>query len=209
MFINANIHNKAFEATLNKQQVRLLYARKGEVRELAQRFYYCPKCGGKLIYRPQKGISRLTCVDCAYIFYENPVVGVAAIVLDNQGRVLLGRRAASYRGFWCVPCGYVEYGEDVYAAAVREFKEETNLDIVIEDVFTVQSNFHNREAYTVGIWFLARVVGGTPRAGDDLEEIAFFDLQNLPPLAFPTDQKVLGMLAHKLRNQSQDNCREI
>lgn len=173
----------------------------GDLRKLAQRFYYCPKCGGKLVYRSQKGACRLTCVDCAYIFYENPIVGVAAIVLDEKGRVLLGRRATSYRGLWCVPCGYVEYDEDVYAAVVREFKEETNLDIVVEDVFTVQSNFHNPEAHTVGIWFCARVVGGTPQAGDDLDEIAFFDLENLPPLAFPSEQKVLRMLADKIKGK--------
>ncbi len=138
-------------------------------------------------------------MSCGYVFYENPVVGVAAIVLDERGCVLLGRRATSYRGLWCIPCGYVEYAEDVYAAVVREFKEETNLDIVVESVFSVQSNFHNPEMHTVGIWFLARVTGGELKAGDDLDEIAFFELSSLPPLAFPTDEKVLKMLAEQLQ----------
>jgi len=164
---------------------------------LEQRFFYCPKCGGKLEYKNQKNFLRLTCIKCLYIFYENPIVGVAAIILDEQGRVLLGRRTASYKGLWCIPCGYVEYTEDVYDSVVREFKEETNLDIIVEDVFTVQSNFHNPDVHTVGIWFLARIAGGVPEAGDDLDQVAFFALNDLPPLAFPTDQIVLDMLAKK------------
>lgn len=168
---------------------------------MGQRYFYCPKCGGKLEYKPQKEKLRLTCVKCMYVFYENPIVGVAAIVLDEENRVLLGRRATSYRGLWCIPCGYVEYDEDIYDAVVREFKEETNLDIVIESVFTVQSNFHNPETHTVGVWFFTRVVGGELKASDDLDQLAFFALDELPPLAFPGDQKVLNLLAEKIAGE--------
>ena len=94
---------------------------------MKQRFFYCPKCGGKLSYRNCGERNRLVCGNCSYIFYENPIVGVAAVVLDQQGRLLLGRRNSSYKGLWCIPCGYVEYDEDVYEAIIREFKEETNL----------------------------------------------------------------------------------
>ncbi|MCL6635821.1 MAG: NUDIX hydrolase [Peptococcaceae bacterium] len=159
-----------------------------------QRFFYCPKCGGELAYRPCGGRERLTCSGCGYIFYENPVVGVAAIVLDGAGRILLGRRSGSYRGLWCIPCGYVEYDEDVYAAAVRECREETGLDIEITGVFAVQSNFHNPGQHTVGIWFRAEVTGGKLQAGGDLVEVGYFDLSSPPPLAFPTDALVLKKL---------------
>ena len=170
----------------------------------------------------------MVCVRCTYVFYENPAVGVAAIVLNEDRQILLGRRCAAladiipqtpgvrrkkktnsltipaagdeqtanlYKGFWCIPCGYVEYDEDIYQAVIREFKEETNLDIVLERVFTVQSNFHNPELHTVGIWFTAIVTGGELRAGDDLDQLAYCNLTDPPPLAFPTDKIVLDMLA--------------
>lgn len=161
---------------------------------MKQRFFYCPKCGGHLSYQEQGERKRLTCSACSYILYENQVVGVAAIVLNNRGHILLGRRNGSYRGLWCIPCGYVEYDEDVCEAIIREFKEETNLAIRLKGVFTVQSNFHNPETHTVGIWFKAEVTGGELRAQADLDQVGYFALDDLPPLAFPTDAKVIEVL---------------
>ncbi|SFR13269.1 NUDIX domain-containing protein [Desulfoscipio geothermicus] len=164
-----------------------------------QRFFFCPKCGGKLYYCDNHGQPRLTCASCTYIFFENPVAGVAAIVLNDKKQILLGRRKnGNYAGLWCIPCGFVEYDEDVYHAVRREFKEETNLDIEVVRVYTVQSNFHDPECHTVGIWFLARVTGGELLAGDDLAEAGYFNLDNIPPLAFPTDRVIINKLFEEL-----------
>jgi len=160
-----------------------------------QRFHFCPKCGGRLEYRYKQDAFRLTCISCDYCFYENPVVGVAGIVMNEEKQILLGRRKAEkYAGLWCIPCGYVEYYEDVYDAVKREFKEECCLDIDVDKIFTVQSNFHDSEIHTVGIWFLVRITGGTLKAGEDLDQLAYFDLDNPPELAFPTDRKTLKLL---------------
>lgn len=171
-----------------------------------QRFFYCPKCGGKLEYRHDQELLRLTCIACSNIFYENPVVGVAAIVMNENRQILLGRRKGGmYHDLWCIPCGYLEYYEDVYDGIKREFKEETNLDIDIQQVFTVQSNFHNPNCHSVGIWFLARICGGEMEARDDLSELSYFDFDNIPPLAFPTDYKVINLLSsHHHTKQSRD-----
>lgn len=160
-----------------------------------QRFFYCPKCGYKLKYMAYQERDRLTCLGCSYILYENPIVGVAAIVLNNERQILLGRRKTGYYSqLWCIPCGYLEYDEDVYAGVRREFKEETNLDIELLSLFTVQSNFHDPECHTVGIWFLAQITGGKMLAGDDLDQLGYFDLDNPPALAFPSDEVVLNLL---------------
>lgn len=160
-----------------------------------QRYFYCPKCGGVLQYRAYNERQRLTCKRCEYIFYENPIVGVAAMVFNDQGELLLGRRnCGPYKGLWCIPCGYLEYDEDVSAGVKREFKEETNLTIEIVRLFAVQSNFHDPARHTVGIWFWANVVAGTPEAGDDLDTVGYFALDNLPPLAFPSDHTVIETL---------------
>src|SRR5947209_2865590 len=140
------------------------------------------------------GRERAHCPACGFVLYRNPVVGVAIVVL-RRGRVLLGRRAGSYAGQWCIPCGYVEWDEDVRLAAEREFEEETGLTVRAGGVVAVHSNFHNPRQHTVGIWFRGRVAGGTLHAGDDLSEAGYFSLDALPePLAFPTDRLVLEQL---------------
>lgn len=162
---------------------------------MKQRFWFCPKCGGRLAYRKLADRSRLVCGQCSYVLYENPVAGVAGIIREGT-KLLLGRRsAASTRpGLWCIPCGYVEYDEDVYDAVKREVLEETGLKVEVTGVCSVRSNWHNPEVHTVGIWFFTRVAGGELRPGDDIDALDYFSLAALPPLAFPTDQAVIDEL---------------
>ena len=138
------------------------------------------------------------CRRCKWIHYKNPTVGVAVIVLkDNE--LLLVRRNNSYKGMWCIPCGHVEYDEDVRMAARRELKEETGLDVKIGHVFTVHSNFHDLENQTVGIWFMATSFSGNIAAGSDAGEVRFFSFDNLPQkMAFPTDILVCEKLKQYL-----------
>lgn len=138
--------------------------------------------------------SRYRCLSCARIHYRNPAVGVAVVITDGD-EILLGRRARSrYAGLWCIPCGYVEWGEEIRDAARREMAEETGLEVQAGEVLAVYSNFHDPDSLTVGVWFRGRVVGGSMTAGDDLDRLAFFPLRQPPPLAFPTDARVIAEL---------------
>jgi 8-oxo-dGTP diphosphatase len=156
---------------------------------------FCSRCGAALERRTVGDRERPVCPSCGYIVFRNPAVGVAVIARDDEGRVLLGRRRGSYRGLWCIPCGYVEWDEDVREAARREFQEETGLEVEVGEVAAVHSNFHNRDKQTVGVWFWGRAVGGELRAADDLDEVRYFALDELPELAFPTDRLVLESLS--------------
>ncbi|HET7738981.1 MAG TPA: NUDIX hydrolase [Tepidiformaceae bacterium] len=131
------------------------------------------------------------------MLYRNPVAGVAVIVRDAEGRVLMGRRATGeYAGLWCIPCGYVEWGEDIRDAAVREFREETGLEVAIGEVAAAHSNFHNPAQLTVGVWFHGTVTGGelAPLDGE-FDTLGYHHPGTPPPLAFPTDAAVLRDLA--------------
>lgn len=113
--------------------------------------------------------------------------GVAVIILNEENQVLLQKRADV--GLWGIPSGHIEIGETVSEAAIREVKEETNLDIRIKKLIGVYSDPHSQVfAYPNGkvvhfitTCFLAEITGGDLRChSDESLEIKFFGQQNLP-----------------------------
>lgn len=162
------------------------------------RFPFCPKCGARFGQAMRAGRERLVCPACAFVFWQNPNAGVAAVLIED-GAVLLTRRGGSERsGLWDLPGGFVEYDEDIRSALVREIREETGLEIEVGRVYEVHSNFFpETQRHSVGVWFLARRVGGLLGAADDVIDARFFSLDALPSdheLAFETDRLVLARL---------------
>ena len=159
-------------------------------------FTFCPQCTARLQRRESYGKQRNVCPECGFIHFRNPGVGAAVVVRDDRGRVLMVRRApgATRAGYWSIPAGFVDYGEEVRAAAARELEEETGLVAEVGAVAFVASNFHDPAKLTVGVWFEGTVTGGTLQAGDDADEVGWFSLDDLPDLAFDTDREFLRLL---------------
>jgi ADP-ribose pyrophosphatase YjhB (NUDIX family) len=165
-------------------------------------FKFCPHCRTPLQALSDGERLRPSCLECGWVHYKNPVVGVAVVLLED-GKLLLGKRRD---GGWCIPCGFVEWEESVEEAARREFREETGLDVRLEGLLAVHSNFHNPEQHTVGIWYRGQRTGGSLKAAEDLVEAAFFPLDELPQLKFPTDELVVEQLK-QARNPSLERSR--
>jgi ADP-ribose pyrophosphatase YjhB (NUDIX family) len=163
---------------------------------MTKEFVFCPYCAKPLVDAERGGRQRKTCLSCNFVNYRNPTIGVAVVLMQNE-KVLLGRRSinSSYGGQWCIPCGHVEWDEDLRDAGVREFEEETGLVVQLGDVVAVHSNFHNPQQHTVGVWFEATMISGEMIAGDDLDKVSFYPPSEPPAeMAFPTDLLVLKQL---------------
>lgn len=159
-------------------------------------YTYCPHCATELEHVSVRGTVRPRCPACGFIHWRNPGVGAAVVVFNDGGQLLMVRRApgATREGYWSIPAGFVDYGEEIRSAAARELEEETGLVAEVGDVVFVASNFHDPAKLTVGIWFAGTVTGGTLRAGDDADDVGWFDLDDLPPLAFDTDEEFIDRL---------------
>ncbi|WP_367172097.1 NUDIX domain-containing protein [Desulfurella sp.] len=100
-------------------------------------------------------------------------------IIEKQNKVLLVSRKNYPFGF-SLPGGFVDYGESVEQAVIREVKEETSLDIVEPKLFGVYSDpARDPRSHTVSVVFYAKA-SGNPKASDDARDLGFFDLDNLP-----------------------------
>ena len=154
----------------------------------------CPRCGAPLRHEG----DHVRCDACRLVHFPNMGIGAAVVVRDGRGHVLMVQRSARQfgAGKWCLPCGYVEWGEDVRAAAAREAREEAGVDVAIGEPVHVETNRHESGKPTVGIWFAATLLDpvAVPAAGDDAVAVGWFDPATPPPLAFPSDVAMLRKL---------------
>jgi len=117
--------------------------------------------------------------------YPSPSLAVDAVWL-RRGRVLLVRRGRPpFRGKWALPGGFVEIGETVEEAVLRELREETGLEGRVGPVIGVWSDpKRDPRKHTVSVVFRIRGPGGIPRGGDDAATAEWVPVRPLPPLAF-------------------------
>ena len=163
-----------------------------------KKYNFCPVCGASLLekYITEEHTNRLVCKQCDFIFYQNPVPAVA-VILQNKNEILLVKRKYPPRiGDWTLPAGFMEYDEVPKETAIRETKEETNLDIIITGLFDIFPAFDDARAHVVLIVYRAKILGGDLSPGDDASDVSFFSMNDLPEnIAFSAHREVLATLA--------------
>lgn len=136
---------------------------------------------------------RPTCSACGWIWYRNPVPAAGVIVERDREVLLVKRKYDPRAGAWCLPAGFMEYGETPTRCAVRELFEETGLRARLTGLFGVYAGLDDPRARAVLILYTARVTGGTLTPGDDAIEARYFALNRLPKaIAFEAHRRALA-----------------
>jgi ADP-ribose pyrophosphatase YjhB (NUDIX family) len=169
-------------------------------------YRFCPACGAPLearLLRPGEP-ARPVCAACGFIHYANPKVAVGAVVEDDGGALILVRRAIEPGyGRWVFPGGFVDRGEPLETAAIREAREETGLDVRLDALVNVYSY---PGAPVVVIVYAAGIVGGRLAVDEESLEAGRFPRARIPwdELAFDSTRDALhdylAGLRHPIRS---------
>lgn len=179
---------------MQAQQVFRAYQPVISAEEDARQQRYCSQCGSPCVNEVVEGGVRATCTSCHAVQYKNPQPAIAVLIVKD-GHFVLGKRISESLGHgqWCLPCGYVEYHEDYLSAAVREVKEETMLDVCVQSIISVVTNYLSPNIHSLVTVLLAEVIGGDLQAADGMEEVAWFPYTgDFPKMAFEADTHIIS-----------------
>ena len=156
-------------------------------------YRFCPSCGGPLEKRSLKtgDPDRLVCSRCGFVFYLDPKVAVGTIIETTGGGIVLVRRAIEPGyGLWVFPGGYVDRGEEVRVAAVREAREECGLEIRLDRLINVYSYAGSAPVIIV---YAATALGGELCSDEECLEARVFSPREIPwkELAFRSTEEAL------------------
>jgi ADP-ribose pyrophosphatase YjhB (NUDIX family) len=171
-------------------------------------YKFCPRCGGPLERRLLKPSEpeRPVCAQCGFVFYIDPKIAVGTIIETTSGRLVLVRRAIEPGyGKWVFPGGYVDRGEPLTAAAIREAREECGLDVRLDGLVNVYSYAGRAPVIIV---YAATAVGGGLCADDECLEAVEFEPPRIPwsELAFRSTHDALRDYLNGARHPLPDRA---
>jgi 8-oxo-dGTP diphosphatase len=164
------------------------------VGELAE-WRWCPRCREEL----GGGDLRVECPACGFVAYANSKPTAGALVEDDEGCVLLARRAKEpFKGRWDIPGGFLEEGEHPLDGVRRELREESGLEVEPGEFLGAWMDRYGGDSTaqaTLNLYWTGRVISGEPHPADDVDELAWFAPDELPgphELAFENVPLVLA-----------------
>ena len=163
---------------------------------MVEQIKYCQLCGTHLVRKYDRSKVRPFCEACNAFKYVDPKVAVVAIVPSDKTILLIRRAIEPHLGKWSLPSGYVDRGESIENALVREIFEETTICASPCHYIGV---FSGKGPVVVHV-YVATHKSGTAKAAEEVSEIKWCELDEVPELPFPYDQEI--MLAYKTYLQS-------
>ncbi len=110
---------------------------------------------------------------------KTPAVATDIVIKSGGGVVLVKRKNKPFRGKWAIPGGFVEYGELVEKAAIREAREETGLKVKLDRIVGVYSDpKRDPRGHVISVCFYAKRISGKLRAASDAADVKIF--KNVP-----------------------------
>ena len=162
--------------------------------DLSPPYRFCPVCASALEPRVLMVTEpkRLVCTNpaCGFIFYLDPKIAVGTIIRMNDGIVLVRRAIEPGYGKWVFPGGYVDRGEEITLAAIREAREESGLDVRIDHLVNIYSYAGRTPMVVV---YAATFIGGELVVDDEGLEARAFEPSTIPwdDLAFRSTREAL------------------
>ncbi|MFC1693941.1 NUDIX domain-containing protein [Candidatus Latescibacterota bacterium] len=155
-------------------------------------YNFCPKCGTPVELHKMEGRIRPVCTSCGNVIYVNPVPATAQVVLDERRVLLVLRAVEPHRGEWCLPGGFLEWGESPENGTRRELFEETGIDADKLSLIGVYDSYTGPQRHVLLVAYRVISWRGEPVPGDDASDVQWFDFDEIPPLAFSVHNKVLA-----------------
>jgi len=146
-----------------------------------EHFKFCPRCATPLQIKLQMGEKRPTCPACGWVHYEDPKVAAGVLLLRGRDVLLVRRIMEPYMGTWSIPAG---------------FFNATGLTVEIEGLFDLLTGREHSRGADIFIVYRAHFLSGSLAAADDADQVGWFPLFDLPPLAFETTRRVLEKARH-------------
>lgn len=139
--------------------------------------------------------------------HKNPSLTVDAVIIcENNEIALIKRKNDPYKGSWALPGGFVEYGETVESAVLREVKEETGLEVDLITMVGIYSDpDRDPRGHTVTICYLAKKVGGNLKADTDASKTNCFKKDEISRLKLAFDHDIILKDAFKLLENEDGN----
>lgn len=155
-------------------------------------YRYCPRCGAEVKLQNKEGRKRPVCSSCGHIIYVNPIPA-AALVVINEGNILLTlRKVEPQKGQWCLPGGFLEWGESPEEGGKRELLEETGITAGSLSLLGVYASVTDVKVHVIVIAYQVITWSGVPVAGDDASDVRWFAINSIPPLAFSVHERALA-----------------
>ena len=166
---------------------------------------FCSNCGSSRIHQtiPEgDNRPRFFCPDCQITHYQNPNMVVGCIA-EKEGKILLAKRNIEPRkGYWNLPCGFLEMNETVEEGAMREVWEETGAEVDILDLHTVYNLPHAQQVYLI---FSAKVTNqDLEESTPESEVVRFFEPDQIPWTEMAFSSNTFALIRY-LEDQKQGN----